>query len=235
MTKWTSNCEIARYFLFELTRTPSFLFFFFLMIRPPPRSTPFPYTTLSRSRLDLAAHDPHPMPMPAHGSFEPRARHLEHVAASQRTVRVEPILERPARRGTIVHRYTSRRLAGRPFDAHLNERPVLRAADAEVGRFEAQPVQAGPKRLDEAVGEHKKKRGPNFARFTGRNLPARRRLSSDPKGLPALALGARFGRRQPGVGDHAPVAPTRSAVRGASVAVVRSAPGADGDPLQRDC
>ena len=70
----------------------------------------------------------------------------------------------------------------------MNERPVLRAADAEVGQFEAQRVQTGPKRLDEAVGEHKKKRGPNFARFTGRNLAARRRLSSDPKGLLALAL-----------------------------------------------
>src|SRR5207247_9978428 len=101
--------------------------------------------------------------------------------------------------------------------------------DRKVGQVEAQPVQAGPKRLDEAVGEHKKKRGPNFARLTGGNLPARRRLSSDPKGLPALALGARFGRRQPGVGDHAPVAPTRSAVREEVLAVVRAAPGGDGD------
>src|SRR5216684_2708978 len=160
-------------------------------------------------RLDLAAHEPHPMPMPAHWSFEPRARHLEHVAASQRTVRVEPRLERPARRGTIVHRHTSRRLAGRPFDAHLNERPVLRAADAEVGQFEAQRVQAGPKRLDEAVGEHKKKRGPNFARFTGRNLAARRRVSSE---------------RESHVSDHTPVAPARRAVREEVLAVMRAAP-----------
>src|SRR2546422_5993992 len=148
------------------------------------------------------------------GSFEPRARHLEHVAASQRTVRVEPRLERPARRATIVHRHTARRLAGRPFDAHLNERPVLRAADAEVGQFEAQRVQAGPKRLDEAVGEHKKRRGPNSARFTGRNLAARRRLSSE---------------RESRVGDHPAVAPTRSAVREEVLAVVRAAPGRDGD------
>jgi hypothetical protein len=47
----------------------------------------------------------------------------------------------------------------------LNERPLLRAADAEVGQLEPQRSQPGPKRLDEAVGEHKKKRGPNFARF----------------------------------------------------------------------
>src|SRR2546423_9916489 len=31
-----------------------FLFFFFLMIRRPPRSTLFPYTTLFRSRRDIA-------------------------------------------------------------------------------------------------------------------------------------------------------------------------------------
>src|SRR5256885_12128891 len=33
---------------------PSFFFFFFLMIRRPPRSTLFPYTTLFRSRDQLA-------------------------------------------------------------------------------------------------------------------------------------------------------------------------------------
>src|SRR2546427_5283694 len=33
------------------------LFFFFLMIRRPPRSTLFPYTTLFRSRSDLATND----------------------------------------------------------------------------------------------------------------------------------------------------------------------------------
>src|SRR2546426_867426 len=98
--------------------------------------------------------------------------------------------------------------------SHLNERPVLRAADAEVGQFEAQRVQAGPKRLDEAVGEHKKKRGPTSARFTGRNLAARRRLSSE---------------RESRVGDHPAVAPTRSAVREEVLAVVRAAPGGDGD------
>src|SRR5256885_9849604 len=36
------------------------LFFFFLMIRRPPRSTLFPYTTLSRSRLGAAAGTPPP-------------------------------------------------------------------------------------------------------------------------------------------------------------------------------
>src|SRR5712692_3961655 len=164
--------------------------------------------------LDLAAHESHPVPVPAQWPLDPRARYFEHVAAPQRTIRVEPRLEGPARRGTIVHGHTSRRLAGRPFDAHLNERPVLRAADAEVGQFEAQLCQSGPKRLDEAVGEHKKKRGPNFARFTGRNLAARGRLSSE---------------RQSRVRDHAPVATARGPVREEVLAVVRAAPGLDGD------
>src|SRR5260221_3078251 len=35
---------------------PVVFFFFFLMIRRPPRSTLFPYTTLFRSREDLATH-----------------------------------------------------------------------------------------------------------------------------------------------------------------------------------
>src|SRR2546426_11021638 len=34
-----------------------FFLFFFLMIRRPPRSTLFPYTTLFRSRADLAQQD----------------------------------------------------------------------------------------------------------------------------------------------------------------------------------
>src|SRR2546430_12469869 len=37
-----------------MTLLLSFFFFFFLMIRRPPRSTLFPYTTLFRSRLELA-------------------------------------------------------------------------------------------------------------------------------------------------------------------------------------
>jgi hypothetical protein len=48
----------------------------------------------------------------------------------------------------------------------LDQRPVRRAADAEVGQIEAQRFQPDPKGLDETVGEHKKKRGLNFARFT---------------------------------------------------------------------
>src|SRR2546429_1382471 len=40
-------------FNFDLKYLHNSLFFFFLMIRRPPRSTLFPYTTLSRSALDL--------------------------------------------------------------------------------------------------------------------------------------------------------------------------------------
>src|ERR1039457_3383959 len=43
----------------------SFFFFFFLMIRRPPRSTLFPYTTLFRSPLDIAAR-------PRQRRFEPQ-------------------------------------------------------------------------------------------------------------------------------------------------------------------
>src|SRR5690348_18262036 len=35
-----------------------YISFFFLMIRRPPRSTLFPYTTLFRSLLGVARHDP---------------------------------------------------------------------------------------------------------------------------------------------------------------------------------
>src|SRR5258707_13509274 len=42
-------------FSFFITLLPFFFFFFFLMIRRPPRSTLFPYTTLFRSRFDLAS------------------------------------------------------------------------------------------------------------------------------------------------------------------------------------
>src|SRR3712207_9042401 len=38
----------------RMCKTPRFTLFFFLMIRRPPRSTLFPYTTLFRSRGELA-------------------------------------------------------------------------------------------------------------------------------------------------------------------------------------
>jgi len=47
----------------------------------------------------------------------------------------------------------------------LDQRPVGRAADAKVGQLEPQVVELGSERLDEGLGEHKKKRGPDFARF----------------------------------------------------------------------
>src|SRR5207244_11839370 len=55
--------------------------------------------------------------------------------------------------------------------------------------------------------------GPNFARFTARNLAARRRVSSE---------------RHAGVGDHPPVAPAGRAMREKPVAVVRAAPWGNG-------
>ncbi|MGH7613720.1 MAG: hypothetical protein ACREMW_06720 [Gemmatimonadales bacterium] len=43
---------------------------------------------------------------------------------------------------------------------------MSRAAEAKVGQIESQCFQADPKSLYQVVGEHKKNRGPNFARFT---------------------------------------------------------------------
>src|SRR3712207_9096160 len=48
-------CMLDFYFLILIFYTRIlFLFFFFLMIRRPPRSTLFPYTTLFRSREEVA-------------------------------------------------------------------------------------------------------------------------------------------------------------------------------------
>src|SRR5205807_5462354 len=103
-----------------------------------------------------------------------------------------------------------RRVVRRPLDAHMNEGPLRRAADSEVGQLETQDFQSGPKRLDEAVGEHdqtQKKARAELRPLQRRNLAARLRLSSR-------------GQRQPEIRDHAPVAPARSAVRKKLVAVV---------------
>jgi hypothetical protein len=52
----------------------------------------------------------------------------------------------------------------------LNERPVRRTADAQVCQIEAQLLYPGSKGLDETFSEHKKKRGPNFARIMDGNV-----------------------------------------------------------------
>src|SRR4029077_3437817 len=80
------------------------------------------------------------------------------------------------------------------------------------GRAHTHGGKPGPERLDEAVGENKKKRGPNFARFTARNLAGPRRVSSE---------------RHTGGGDHPPVASTRRAMREKPIAIMRGAPGRD--------
>src|SRR2546422_8266032 len=77
-----------------MPRTPFFLFFF-LMIRRPPRSTLFPYTTLFRSLLSLAAqrgdsmlgHDPVRQEARArHGGAGRQARHdARHLRSEEHT------------------------------------------------------------------------------------------------------------------------------------------------------
>ena len=87
-------------------------------------------------------------------------------AVPQASIRVEPGLQSPARGGAVGHRHGPRRVRRRPLDTHLDQRPVRRAADAKVSQLEPPLLHTDSKRLDEALGEHKKKRGPHFARFT---------------------------------------------------------------------
>ena len=107
------------------------------------------------------------MPVPAHGPFDPRARHLQHVAITKGTTGVEPLLQRPTDPAAVF----DRDFPWRTVNADLNERPVRRTADAQVGQIEPHLLHAGSKGLDETFSEHKKKRGPNFARFTDGMLP----------------------------------------------------------------
>src|SRR6266540_561177 len=46
--------------------------------------------------IDLAAHELRPMPVPAHGPLDPRARHLQDITITQGTARIEPLFERSA-------------------------------------------------------------------------------------------------------------------------------------------
>src|SRR5438093_998948 len=95
--------------------------------------------------LNLASDEAQPVAVPARRPVESRARDLEPVARPHGPTRVEPGFQRAARHRAVVHRHPPRLMRRRPFDAHLNERPSLRAADTEVGQFEAQGSQLSPK------------------------------------------------------------------------------------------
>src|SRR5256885_12018885 len=63
----------------------SYVFFFFLMIRRPPRSTLFPYTTLFRSGVKIAASLAHAAAQEGHGLrlLIPGYRSEEHTSELQ--------------------------------------------------------------------------------------------------------------------------------------------------------
>src|SRR2546427_12696356 len=69
--------------------TYSFLLFFFLMIRRPPRSTLFPYTTLFRSTIGLAAFVlsvPTAVPPPAARAAERSEEHTSELQSQSNLV-----------------------------------------------------------------------------------------------------------------------------------------------------
>src|SRR5256886_3232987 len=77
----TTSCSTRYSRWFSCTRFRSSLFFFFLMIRRPPRSTLFPYTTLSRSVLDLRAAQAvtRVVPGEAAGEARPHVLHAQSI------------------------------------------------------------------------------------------------------------------------------------------------------------
>ena len=100
------------------------------------------------------------MAVPAHGPFDPRARHLQDIPIAQGTAYIEPLFERPTDLAAVF----DRDVPWRTVNADLDERSIRRTADAQVGQIEPQCFEPGPKGLDKTLSEHKKKRGPNFAR-----------------------------------------------------------------------
>src|SRR4051812_41863054 len=158
------------------------------------------------------------MPVPAHGSVDPRARHLQHVAMTEGTrpaVCVEPLFERPADSAAVF----DRDVAGRTVDTDLDERSVRRPADSQVGQIEPQCFQPGSKGLDKTLSEHKKKRGPNFARITEGNVPW----------VPSMST-----ERPAEVGDHPAVAPAGRAMRVKAIASLGAAPRRDRDLINSE-
>src|SRR5207245_660431 len=108
-----------------------------------------------------------------------RAGHLEQVAGPEGPPLVQPGLEGPARPGAIVDDHWPRRVTGRPFDAHLHQRPLRGAADAEVGQLQPQRFQLGSERLLEACGEHAKKSAGLTSPAAKRNVDGAAAMSSD--------------------------------------------------------
>src|SRR6266496_313513 len=113
--------------------------------------------------VHVAAYELRPMPVPAHGPLDPRARYLQDVAITQGTARIEPLFERSADPAAVF----DRDVPWRTVNADLDERSVRRTADAQVGQIEPQCFQPGSEGLDKTLSEHGKK-------SAGRTSPASR-------------------------------------------------------------
>src|SRR2546426_264523 len=144
---------------------------------------PGTYTTQSSDlHLHIPAHELHPVAVPAHGPLNPPARHFQHIAITQGTARIQPLLERSADAAAVF----DRDVPWRTVNADLDERPVRRTADAQVGQIEPQRLQPGPKGLDKTLSEHGKK-------SAGRTSPASGGECS--RGLPHVNRALGRGRR----------------------------------------
>src|SRR6266581_1134784 len=144
---------------------------------------------------DRPAHEAHPVALPLERPLQPGARDLEEVAGPQGSSLVQPGLQGPARPGAIGDGHRPRRVTGRPFDAHLDQRPLRGAADAEVGQLQPQRVELGAERFLEAFGEHAKKSAGLTSPAAKRNVDGAPAMSSERasqvRDLPAVTTARR--------------------------------------------
>src|SRR5439155_3868834 len=102
--------------------------------------------------IHVAAHELHPMAVPAHGPLDPRARHLQDIPIAQGTAHIKPLLERPTDPAAVF----DRDVPWRTVNADLDERSVRRPADAQVGQIEPQRFEPGSEGLDMTLSAHAK-------------------------------------------------------------------------------
>ena len=152
------------------------------------------------------------MPVPAHGPLDPRARHLQDVAITQGTARIEPLFERSANPAAVF----DRDVPWRTVNADLDERSVRRTADAQVGQVEPQCFEPGPKGLDKTLSEHEKKARAELRPLQDGNVARVPPMSTE-------------GSTE--VSDHPSIPPARRAMGEESVTLLGAAPRGDRDLL----
>src|SRR2546426_9036151 len=162
--------------------------------------------------VHVAAHELHPMAVPAHGPLDPRARHLQDIplAEGAPTVRVEPLFERAADPAAVFDRDVPRRTV----NADLDERSVRRTADAQIGQIEPQCFEPGPEGLDKTLSEHEKKARAELRPLLDENVAGVLPMSTE---------------RSTDVGHHPSIPPARRSVREKAVAILGTAPGGHRD------